>query len=92
MYPTKTYLDIADDTYTRNMGLSLEERRSWSRLEVRDSNTAGRDFLLLKVSFNPIEHPEWGVGSASIRMHVEQVKMLVKALQRFVKLAEGGGE
>ena len=93
MYPIKTYLDIADETYTVGQKLGLEERRDWARLIVRDSNTVGKDYLLLRVSHNMHEHAGMDIDGqtafCSIRMHKGQVKRLIKALQKFVDEAEG---
>lgn len=90
MYPTKTYCDIADETYMR--GKPLEERRDWGRLEVRDSNTVGKDYLLLVVSrarerMLPEEFQDKRLYNG-IRLHAGQVKRLVKALNRFLREKE----
>ena len=47
MWPNKTYLDIADTSYSK--GKPLEIRRKWGRIRIRDSNTAGRDYLRIDV-------------------------------------------
>lgn len=90
MYPIKIYCDIADETYMR--GKPLEERRDWSRLEVRDSNTVGKDYLLLVVSrawerMLPEERQDKRLYN-SIRLHAGQVKRLVKALNQFLREKE----
>ena len=87
MYPIKTYCDIADETYLR--GKPLEERRNLSRLEVRDSNTVGKDYLLIVVSRSrermlPEEFKDKRLYN-SIRLHAGQVKRLVKALNQFLR-------
>ena len=85
MYPIKTYLDMADETYSARRKLPLENRRRWGRVIVRDSNTAGKDYLLLRVSQQVTDdQPEVG----GIRMHKGQVKRLIKALQKFVNEVE----
>ena len=87
------YLDIADNTYTRNMEATIDDRRDWARLELQDSNTVGKNYLLLKVSHNAVKYPKRGIGgdrlTASIRLHKGQVKKIIKALRKFVEKAEG---
>ena len=86
------YLDIAYNTYTRNMDATLEDRRDWARLELQDSNTVGKNYLLLKVSHNAVKHPNRGIRgerlTASIRLHKGQVKKIIKALEKFLKEIE----
>lgn len=43
MWPNKTYLDLADTSYAKGKPLGI--RRKWGRIIIRDSNTAGRDYL-----------------------------------------------
>lgn len=79
MWPIKTYLDMADNTYAR--GEDIETRRKWGRIVVYDSNTVGRDYLCVKVSHGGDGGNE--VGS-HIRLHRGQVKQLIRALETFV--------
>ena len=70
-------------------GKPLEERRDLSRLEVRDSNTVGKDYLLIVVSRSrermlPEEFQDKRLYN-SIRLHAGQVKRLVKALNQFLR-------
>lgn len=81
MIPIVTYGDFADETYYDPNTVPLALRRGMSRLIVRDSNTAFQDFLLVALDVRMIE----GEPIASIRMHRDQVRALIKSLQAFLK-------
>lgn len=85
MWPIVTYLDMADNTYAR--GETIEERRKWGRIGVYDSNTCGKDYLVVKVSNTVTNGTDM---CAHIRLHRGQVKTLIRALEKFVKESEGG--
>ena len=75
-YPIKTYADIYDQTY-RNTRPG--NRGHFGHLVIRDSNTVGKDYLLVGCN----DREDANLDSA-IRLHKRQVKQIVRALNRWL--------
>lgn len=80
-YPIKTYLDMYDKTYGN--GMYPENRGHFGHLIVRDSNTAFKDYLLLGCNDDETSSIKHG-----IRMNKQQVKQLIRALNKFIDRIE----
>ena len=79
MWPIETYADIYDQTYARGCVSELSERAKFGHLIIRDSNTAGKDYLLIgnnKRNDNDLD--------CSIRLHKGQVKQVIRALRKWL--------
>lgn len=95
MWPNKTYLDIADTSYSK--GKPLEIRRKWGRIRVRDSNTAGRDYLRIDVMEGKYDEAFLrnhtiddctDTVHASIRLTRAEARRVYAALGRFFKRSD----
>ena len=78
-------LELLDDTYTRGLSCTIDERRKFGWLQAYTSNTVGRDYLRLTM-IEPRSLTEWnwremaretgdppGETRVGIRLHVGQV-------------------
>lgn len=95
MFPLKTYLDIADTTYSK--GKPLEIRRKWGRIRVRDSNTAFKDYLRIDVMEGKFDEAFVSNHSiddctetvyASIRLNRAEARQVYNALGRYFKRSD----
>lgn len=95
MWPNKTYLDIADTTYSQ--GKPLEIRRKWGRIRVRDSNTFGRDYLRIDVMEGKYDEAYLRNHTiddctetvhASIRLTRAEARKVYNALGRFFRRSD----
>lgn len=80
-YPIRTYADIYDITYGRD--IHPENKGHFGHLVIRDSNTAFKDYLLLGCNDN-----ETSSLKAGIRLNKRQVKQVIRALQKFLDRTE----
>lgn len=90
MWPIETYADIYDQTYRRGYVTERSERARFGHLIIRDSNTAGRDYLLVGCNKRADNNLD-----SSIRLHKGQVKQVIRALHKWlVRIGdeEGAGE
>lgn len=79
MWPIETYADIYDQTYSRGYCKGKNERAKFGHLIIRDSNTVGKDYLLVgcnKRTDNSLD--------SSIRLHKGQVKQIIRALYKWL--------
>ena len=79
-FPIKTYADIYDITYH---GYDLP-RGYFGHLVIRDSNTCGKDYLLIGCNCD-----DTGDLKAGIRLHKGQVRQVIRALNKFLERVEG---
>jgi len=78
-YPIKTYANIFDTTYGMGMGHSLP-KGSFGHLIIRDSNTVGKDYLLVGCNDNDSSDLD-----RTIRLNKKQVKQVIRACEKFLK-------
>lgn len=92
MWPNKTYLDLADTSYSK--GKPLEIRRKWGRIRVRDSNTAGKDYLRIDVMSAKTDEAHPDVDSCaetdygSIRLTRGEARKVYNALGRYFRRSD----
>ena len=77
-YPIKTYANIYDTTYGQVP--EGQPRGYFGHLIIRDSNTAGKDYLL--VGCNNRDDTALDV---SIRLNKRQVKQIIRALTKWLE-------
>lgn len=80
-YPIKTYADIYDTTYGRD--IHPENKGFFGHLVIRDSNTAFKDYLLIGCNDDETSNIKSG-----IRLNRKQVKQVSRALQKFLDRIE----
>ena len=87
MWPIETYADIYDQTYSKGYVTERSERAKFGHLIIRDSNTVGKDYLLIGCN----DRADSGLDSA-IRLHKGQVKQVIRALHKWlVRIGDGEG-
>lgn len=95
MWPLKTYLDIADTSYSK--GKPLEIRRKWGRIIIRDSNTAFKEYLCIDTENGKFDEAFLTNHSisdctemehTSIRLTRAEAKRVYCAIGRFLKRAD----
>lgn len=95
MWPNKVYLDLADSSYSK--GKPIEVRRKWGRIVIRDSNTAGRDYLRIDVENGKFDETFLANHSiddctetehTSIRLTRAEARRVYNALGRFFKRSD----
>lgn len=75
-FPIETYIDIYDHTYHNG---DRKNRGSFGHLVIRDSNTVGKDYLLVGCNYD-----ETGNLTASIRLNEKQVREVIQGLREFL--------
>ena len=76
-YPIKTYANIYDTTYGRVP--EGQPRGHFGHLIIRDSNTVGKDYLLIGLN----SRDDTGLDEA-IRLNKKQVKQIIRALRNWL--------
>ena len=70
-FPIKEYVDSFDETYGK-----YKNRGEFGHLVIRDSNTAGEDYLLVGLNNNETDSLDM-----SIRLNEKQVRKVMRGLQ-----------
>lgn len=80
-YPIKTYANIFDITYSASRARDgMVPKGLFGHLIIRDSNTVGKDYLLVGCNHNASSALD-----ASIRLNKKQVKQVIRACEKFLK-------
>ena len=78
-FPIKTYANIYDRTYPPAL-VDPTNKGYFGHLIIRDSNTVGKDYLLIGCNDN-----ETTDLKAAIRLNRRQAKFVVRAIKKWLK-------